>query len=250
MPELTATSWLLLAVAALLVGFAKTAIGGVAAISVALFAIVLPAKESTGALLPLLLVGDLVAVRTYRAHAHWPTLLRLMPAVVVGVVAGYLFVDRVDDVVMRRTIGGVLLALVAVHLAQRWRARSRARADAARATGRLRAGGYGVLAGFTTMVANAGGSVTSLYLLAARLGVLGFLGTTAWFFLVVNAFKLPFSLALGLVGTSSLAMDAVLVPAVLVGAGLGRVVIRRIDQSRFEGAVLAVTVLSGLNLLR
>src|SRR3954471_11876237 len=118
---LGAASWALLAVAAVLVGFAKTAVGGVGSLSVAIFAAVLPARESTGVLLPLLLVGDVVAVRSYRAHAHWGTLLRLLPAVVVGVLVGVVFVDRVDDTVMRRTIGVILLGLVLVHVVLRRR---------------------------------------------------------------------------------------------------------------------------------
>ncbi len=82
-PEISA-----LVAAALLVGFSKTAISGVSAISVALFASVLPARESTGALLPLLLVGDVLAVRAYRRHTDWPVLLRLLPSVAVGVLVG------------------------------------------------------------------------------------------------------------------------------------------------------------------
>ncbi len=242
MSDLVPATWLLLGVAALLVGFAKTSIGGVAAISVAVFAAVLPARESTGALLPLLLVGDLVAVRAYRAHADWPTLVRLLPAVVVGVLVGVVFVREVDDTVMRRTIGVILLLLVAVHL---WQRRRRSLAGS-----RLKTASYGALAGFTTMVANSGGAVMSLYLLSAGLSVLGFLGTTAWFFLLLNLFKLPFSVGLGLVTPSSLVLDASLAPLVLVGAWVGRRVIGRIDQARFETLVLLVTVLSCVPLLR
>lgn len=243
-------SWALLVVAALLVGFAKTAIGGVASISVAICAVVLPARESTGMLLPLLLVGDVFAVRAYRAHAHWGTLVRLLPAVALGVLAGVVFVGRVDDTVMRRTIGVILLLLVAVHLVQR-RARTpplpRRRAGHAPA---LVTGGYGALAGFTTMVANSGGAVMSVYLLSSGLGVLGFLGTTAWFFFIVNLFKLPFSIGLGLVSPASLLLDALLVPAVLCGTFIGRRVIGRIDRSRFESLVLFFTVVSCVPLLR
>lgn len=248
MGDLGTAAWLLLAVAALLVGFAKTSIGGVASISVAVFAAVLPARDSTGALLPLLLVGDVVAVRAYRAHADWPTLLRLFPAVVVGVLAGAVFVGRVDDTVMRRTIGVILLALVAVHL---WlRLRQRRGRPAAGAHGRVATGAYGTLAGFTTMVANAGGAVMSLYLLSAGASVLGFLGTTAWFFLLVNLLKVPFSVGLGLVTPTSLVLDATLVPFVLVGTYVGRRVIARIDHARFEALVLLVIVLSSLPLVR
>jgi len=237
-----------LVLAAVGVGFAKTAIGGVASISVALFAAVLPARESTGALLPLLLVGDVVAVTIYRRHADWPALLRLFPSVAAGIAVGVVFVARVGDSGMRRTIGAVLLVLVAVHLLQRWRRKRQPDPEASRAEQHRRrhatAAVFGVLAGFTTMVANAGGAVMSLYLLSAGLGMLGFLGTSAWFFLAVNLFKVPFSVGLDLITVDSLVLDAWLVPAVLLGAFLGRLVVQRIDQSRFETLVLAAVVLS------
>jgi uncharacterized protein len=254
--QLDPAGWLLLAVAALLVGFAKTAVGAVATVSVAIFAAVLPARESTGAMLPLLILGDVVAVRAYARHADWPRLVRLLPPVAVGVVVGAVFVAVADDTVMRRTIGAVLLLLVVVHvLAARRRIAERASAPppggGGRAAGdRTAALGFGWLSGFTTMVANAGGAAMSLYLLRSGLGVLAFLGTAAWFFLVVNLAKLPFSVGLGLVTPASLALGAVLALPLLAGAAVGRWVIRRIDQRRFEVAVLAATVLGALYLVR
>jgi hypothetical protein len=250
---LTMVEVLTLVLAAVGVGFAKTAIGGVASISVALFATVIAARESTGALLPLLLVGDVVAVSIYRQHADWQALLRLLPSVAVGVLVGVVVVARIGDTDMRRMIGAVLLVLVAVHLGRQWRARHQDRDDGAAARHRRRhvtAAVYGMLAGFTTMVANAGGAVMSLYLLSAGMGKLGFLGTTAWFFLTVNLFKVPFSVGLDLITVDSLILDAWLVPAVLAGAVLGRAVVHRLDQRRFEGLVLVFVVLSSAYLVR
>ncbi|GAA4986140.1 sulfite exporter TauE/SafE family protein [Kineococcus glutinatus] len=249
MTDVGVTGFLVLALAACLVGFAKTAIGGAASISVALFAAVLPAKESTGALLPLLLVGDVLAISAYRRHADWSLLVRLFPSVAVGVGAGALFVSAVDDTVMRRTIGAVLLVLVAVHVVRQRRAGGVLVAPTGAAR-HVAAAVFGVLAGFTTMVANAGGAVMSLYLLTMGLGMMGFLGTTAWFFGLVNAFKVPFSVGLGLIGTSSLLLCAALAPFVVAGGLLGRRVVGRLDQGLFSRIVLVVTVLSGLNLLR
>ncbi|UCM88967.1 sulfite exporter TauE/SafE family protein [Streptomyces marincola] len=255
MSGLGAADLAVLALGALLVGIAKTAIGGVGAISVALFAAVLPARESSGALLPLLIVGDLFAVHAYRRHVDWPALLRLFPSVAAGVLVGAVFVAGVDDTAMRRTIGGLLLAVVAVHLWQR-RRRRRAAAEAGpagappRPAGRWVAFCYGLLAGFTTMVANAGGAVMSLYLLAAGYAMLTFLGTAAWFFLIVNLFKVPFSAGLGLITADSLALNAALLPALLLGAFIGRAGVKRLDQKKFERLVLAFTVVASLNLLR
>jgi uncharacterized membrane protein YfcA len=234
--------WAVLGVAALLVGFAKTSIGGVGAISVALFAAVLPARESSGALLPLLILGDLLAIGAYWRHVDWGALLRLFPSVGVGVLAGVAFVAAVDDTVMRRTIGLVLLAVVTVHLWQRRRAIA--------PTGRAWAPLYGLLAGFTTMVANAGGAVMALYLLSSGYSKMRFLGTAAWFFFIVNLFKVPFSAGLGLIDGDSLSLNAALAGAVVLGAVIGRATIRRIDQKRFEQLVLFFTIAASLNLLR
>src|SRR5699024_1924933 len=103
--------------------------------------------------------------------------------------------------------------------------------------------------GFTTMVANAGGPVMSMYFYAMRMPVLTFLGTSAWFFAIVNVVKLPFSAGLGLITRDTLVMDLMLVPLVLLGAYCGTRIARRTPQRVFESAVLVLTVGSALALL-
>ncbi|CAM5282248.1 putative membrane transporter protein OS=Streptomyces albaduncus OX=68172 GN=FHS32_002365 PE=3 SV=1 [Streptomyces griseoloalbus] len=155
--DLTGWEFAALAFAALLVGFSKTAVSGANTVSLAVFAAVLPARASTGVLLPILIAGDVLAVLTYRRHAHWPTLWRLFPAVAAGVVVGTVFLLWADDGIVRTSIGAILLLMAGVTV---WR-RRRADADAAAEdepdgvvtrAGRLKARSYGVLGGFTTMV--------------------------------------------------------------------------------------------------
>jgi uncharacterized membrane protein YfcA len=283
--DLSALDVSLLAAAACLVGVSKTALPGAGTLAVAVFAAVLPARESTGTLLMLLIVGDLFAVRMYHAHADLPTLRRMVPTVLVGVGLGAVFLALAGDATVRRVIAVILLVLVAVTLVRRRAAARRAAEPAApapasaragsaavsavpeapgapagpaapvtagpdaRAGRRLGTGVYGTLAGFTTMVANAGGPVMSMYLLAARFPVQQFLGTAAWFFLAVNIAKTPFSVALGLISPGSLLLDLTLAPAVVVGALIGLRVARRIDQAVFERLVLTLTVVSAGYLL-
>ena len=102
---------------------------------------------------------------------------------------------------------------------------------------------------FTTMAANAGGPVMTLYFLAARFDMIRFLGTQAWFFFLINVAKLPFSLGLGLLGGEMLVPLLVLAPVVLLGTWLGRVMIRRIDERWFTRAIIALTIVSSLYLL-
>jgi uncharacterized membrane protein YfcA len=239
-----------LAAAALLVGFSKTAVSGANTVSLAIFAAVLPARASTGALLPILIAGDVLAVLTYRRHAHWPTLWRLFPAVAVGVVAGTLFLQWADDGMVRTSIGAILLFMAAVTVWRRRTADAQEEPDSvATRTGRAKARSYGVLGGFTTMVANAGGPVMSMYLLSAGFRKLGFLGTSAFFFLIVNVSKVPFSVGLGLIDGHSLLLDLALVAFVVPGAFLGKWAVNRINQRLFEQLVIAATIVGGVQLL-
>ncbi|MFJ4629854.1 sulfite exporter TauE/SafE family protein [Streptomyces sp. NPDC088847] len=243
-----------LAAAALLVGFSKTAVSGANTVSLAIFAAVLPARASTGVLLPILIVGDVLAVLTYRRHAHWPTLWRLFPAVAAGVVIGTLFLVWADDAVVRTSIGAILLFMAGITLWRRRKADAGAEAgdepdSVTSRSGRAKARSYGVLGGFTTMVANAGGPVMSMYLLSAGFRKLGFLGTSAFFFLIVNVTKVPFSVGLGLIDGHSLLLDASLAAFVVPGALIGKWAVNRINQRLFEQLVIAATIIGGLQLL-
>jgi uncharacterized membrane protein YfcA len=232
-------AWLILVAGALLIGFAKTALGTFALVSVALFALVLPARESTGAILVLLIVGDIVAVSIYRKDVDWKLILRLVVPVLVGVGLGALFLSLVDDLVLKRTIGVILIILTIIGF---WPDRLRAERPAV-------AAGYGSLAGFTTMVANAGGPPMNLYLLAARYDKWRFMGTTAWFFFFVNLTKVPVSVGLGMIRPETLVAMAPLVPAVLLGTWIGRITIKRIDQKLFNTLVTVMVAISALYLL-
>ncbi len=244
--ELTAWQWTLLSLGAFFTGLSKTGIAGLGVLSVALFAIALPARASTGALLPLLLCADLFGLAFYRKHTSWPHLFKLFPWVILGVVAGYFALGKINGAQMQRLIGGILLAMVALHL---WRKQPADQLDAKLPHAWWFAALTGMLAGFTTMVANAAGPVMSIYLLAIGLPKLVFIGTGAWFFMLVNSFKVPFSLQLGLITSGSLLMDATLLIPMIPGALLGPVILKRLHQAWFEAMVLTLTVLASLRLL-
>lgn len=240
------TEWILLGVGAALVGIGKTAIPGIVMVSAGLFATVLPARESTAALLLLLLVGDVVAVTLYTRQADWRALARLLPSVVVGVAAGAAFLAWADNVIMERSIGAILLVLTVLTVALMGRDPGRLEASVAKSPV---AGAYGALGGFTTMAANAGGPVVSLYFLASRFDVTRFLGTQAWFFFIVNLVKLPFSASIGLINAEILQIALRLSPIVLACAFLGRLAAPHIPQRLFNGLVLLLTAAFAISLL-
>ena len=244
--NLTAWQWTLLALGAFFTGLSKTGIAGLGVMSVALFANAMPARVSTGALLPLLVCADLFGLAFFRKHASWPQLWKLFPWVILGVVLGYFALGRISNAQMQPLLGGILLAMVTLHS---WRKRNSPQLADRLPHAWWIAAGTGVLAGFTTMIANAAGPVMVIYLLAIGLPKLAFIGTGAWFFMLVNAFKLPFSAHLGLITPDSLKLDALLLLPMIPGALLGPVILRRINQEVFENMVLLLTVLAALRLL-
>jgi uncharacterized membrane protein YfcA len=249
--QIEAWQWVVLAAGSALVGLSKTGIAGLGILTVAIFAAVLPARASTGVLLPLLICGDFVAVAAYRRHAVWSHLLRLCAWVAIGVIAGFLAMGRLQgDRVFQRLIGWILIGMIGLHVWRQYRLGSSAGATRdSTPQGAWFAALMGTMAGFTTMVANAAGPVMILYLLAMRLPKMEFIGTGAWFFLGVNLFKVPFSWELGLVNAASLGADLRLAPAVVAGALAGRLLIPHINQRLFETLALVLSAIAALRMV-
>ena len=241
--------WALAALGAYLVGISKTGIAGLGVFSVALFASALPARESTGIVLIILIAADIVAVITYRRQASWPHLLRLFPWAAVGIFIGFLVMGRIDAQTTQRLIGAILVTIVVVHFWRRARTKALANLEAEAKPHPQLAAVTGVSAGFTTMVANAAGPIMVIYLLAMRLPKYIFMGTAAWYFFILNLFKVPFSYSLGLINANSLPISLALAPVAVAGALTGRVLIRHINQQVFELLALVLTFVAGLRLL-
>ena len=232
--------WVLLMLGALSAGFSKTGIPGASILFVAIMPNLIPARQATGVILPMLIFADFFAFAVYRKNLEWRRVGRLLPWALAGILGGWLALGRINDAQTARVVG-VMLALMLV--LQLWRRRGGADEAAAHAPvwfGPV----MGLSAGFTTMVANAAGPVMALYLLASRLEKLAFVGTGAAFFLIINWVKVPFVAQLGLITRDSLWLNLELLPAVALGAMLGRPVVERVNQKTFENVVLTLTALA------
>lgn len=233
---------LIIGLAALVIGLSKTSVGGVGLVASVLFASVMPAKESTAAVLFLLISGDVFACYTYRKDVDWRTIARLAPSVVIGVAAGAWFLGASSDSGVRRAIGVVVLVMVALQLALRRRPKPDHLPHWV-------TWGAGSIAGFTSMVANAGGAPMAVYLLNMHISVRRYLGTTAWFFFALNVGKMPVSIHLGLLQADRALQLLYFVPVVAVGAWVGRKVVSRISMDAFQTMTLIAAGAGGLNLL-
>jgi len=246
LPHFSAFQWLLAFIAAISIGIAKSGFGGLGMVTVLLMAEIMPARESTGVVLPLLIFGDVLAVGAFRRHTQWRYIVRMLLPAALGIVIGYfLMAQKIPDRVFRLLIGLIILALATMQFFRKTRPDKSERVPHRPCFASL----TGIAAGATTMLANAAGPIMSLYLLAANLPKWEFVGTAAMFFLVVNLVKVPFSAHLGLINGSSLSFNVALFPAVALGIYLGRALLKRIPQNAFEQIVLIFTALASARLI-
>jgi hypothetical protein len=240
--------WVFAFLGAFMVGVSKAGITGLSILSIALFTQVFPSsKQASGLVLPLLIFGDFVAVFSYRKHTQWHYLWRLFPWTALGVVLGYFTLGRISDHAARTLIGWIILSLAALSF---WRQYGGNADDESKLSAHWSVGALiGVTAGFITLVANAAGPLMAIYLVAMRLPKMEYVGTAAVFFMLLNLFKVPFMVDLGLITTKSFSFNLILAPAVLLGALAGRWLLIRINQRLFEQLVLLLSAIGGVLLI-
>ena len=231
-----------------MIGVAKAGIPGLSILSIALFNHVFAsAKQASGLILPLLIFGDIVAVLSYRKHTQWRYLWRLFPWTAAGVVLGYFTLGRISDHAARILVGWIIIALAALSF---WRRYRTAASEEEKLAFHWSVGAaIGVTAGFITLVANAAGPLMAIYLIAMRLPKMEYVGTAAVFFMLLNLFKVPFMVDLGLITTQSFGFNLALAPAVVLGVLAGRWLLKHINQNLFELSVLLLSAIGGILLV-
>ena len=160
---LSVFQWSILALAALCIGMSKTGVQGMMLLIVPYMAMAFGAKESTGVILPMLCMADIMAVAYYKRIADWKVVAKLLPTALLGFLVA-LFVDKLIPAQGFRQLMGWTLALaMAVMIwseifgkGNRWMHKWWYSAL------------FGLLGGFTTMIGNAAGPVMSVYLLSMR----------------------------------------------------------------------------------
>jgi len=245
MPDLSSHAWLLAAFAAICTGLSKSGFGPFGLLTVILMAEVLPARESTGVVLPLLIFADILGVLSFHEHSSWKILRALLPATLVGILTGWWIMPRIPADFFGHTLGWIILVLIGIILLQRLRPQLLNWIT----THPLLGLGCGWAAGITTMVANAAGPITAFYFLSQRQSKMVMVGTGAWFYFAINVAKLPFSWQLGLLNGPSMLLDLLLLPGVLLGFWIGRSFLKKISQNLFEWILIFMALAAALRMI-
>ena len=231
----------LLFLAAFLIGMAKTGVSGAAMFAVPILAVIFGGKVSTGLMLPMLIMADLFAVTYYHRHANWHYLLKLFPTAALGVIIGTWLGNYIDDQMFRLTMGIIIFVSLAIML---WM----------ESTNKERIPDFlwfallmGLLGGITTMVGNLAGSIMALYLLSMRLPKNEYIGTAAWFFLVINLFKVPFHVfSWETINLNSFLLNLTGLPFIALGAYCGIVIVKHIPEQQYRWLVIVMTGVAAL----
>lgn len=238
------TSWILAFIAAFILGISKSGIKGIAIIIVTLMALAFGAKESTGLIVPLLIVGDIFAVSYYNRHTQWRYIIRFLPWMILGVLIGAQIGKELDEESFKYGMSFIILGSV---IMMYWWDQRKSKSVP---THWAFAGSMGIMAGITTMIGNLAGAFSNIFFLAMRLPKNEFIGTAAWLFFIVNVFKLPFHIFVWKTITpETLFINLKLVPAILLGLFLGVKIVKIIKDDFYRKMILVLTALGALLIL-
>ncbi|NKI31301.1 sulfite exporter TauE/SafE family protein [Croceivirga thetidis] len=244
MDNITLFSWVLAYTAIFLLGVSKSGLKGLSIFNVTLLALAFGARQSTGILMPLLLVGDLFAVIYYNRHARWDYILKFLPWMILGILIGTFIGQDLPEKQFK--IGMVIVIFISLAILIYWDRRKSKSVPKHWSF----AGGVGILAGICTMIGNLAGAFTNIFFLAMRLPKNEFVGTAAWLFMITNAFKLPFHIFIWKTITKeSLLIDLKLLPAIFFGIMLGVYLVKIINEKQYRRFILIVTAVGAVAIL-
>lgn len=237
---LTNIQWFVISIAALSIGMSKTGVQGIMLMIVPLMAMAFGAKESTGVILPMLCMADIIAVAYYKRIADWKVVAKLLPTAILGFFLAIGVDNMIPNGQFRQLMGWTLmLALIVMIWSEifgkenRWMKKW------------WYAAIFGLLGGFTTMIGNAAGPVMSVYLLSMRKEKMEYIGINAWFFLVVNLLKVPLqAFVWDNITWDSLQLNLVMLPVIGIGSLIGIHIVKLLPEKIFRRFIQIVTILS------
>lgn len=236
--------WFFAFLGAFLLGFSKSGIKGIGVIIVLLMAFVFGGKNSTGILIPLMILADVFAVIYYHRHTQWVYLLKLLPSMVVGVLIGVWFGNDISENLFKQIMAVFILITVAIMVYME------RKKNKSIPTNKLFSNGMGLLSGITSMIGNLAGAFASIYFLAMRLPKNEFIGTAAWLFFIINVFKLPFHIFVWkTVTTETVLLNLLLAPSVIIGFFVGVQLVKLIHNHVYRKFILAVTAIGAITIL-
>ena len=199
-------------------------------------------RVSVGLLLPILIFADLFAVIWYNKHADWKHILRLIPWALAGIMIATFVGKNLSDSTFNLLLAILVVSGIIILIWQDIRSKNENIPKS-----RWIAATLGLLGGFATMMGNAAGPVMALYLLSMRLPKDKYIGTGAWYALILNWLKIPLFILDGRISFETVKADLVTLPLIAAGAFLGIMILKKIPLKWFN---IVIQVLAAATAVR
>jgi uncharacterized membrane protein YfcA len=236
--------YLLAAIAVILLGLSKGGFFGLGVMGLPLMSLVVPPIQAAAIILPTVMAQDALTVWTYRHDWSAWNLKIMVPSMVVGIALGTVFAASLTAAHIRLAIGLIAGLFVLRHwLGQRF---ERLSPKPGLVTGVI----FGIIGGFTTMLANAGGPAWQMHLLPQRLDKLSYVGTFAILFAASNVFKVPAYGALGQLTGENLKIGVLLLPVAIASNYVGIWLVRKTPTELFFRIAYVLMFLISIELIR
>ena len=233
--------YLLIFSGSFIIGLSKAGLKGIEMLNVTIMALVFGGKASTGVVLPMLCMADILAVIYYNRHAQWFHFWRLLPSIVLGVLIGVYVGNELNEVIFKKIMAIIILLTIIIMIWLEYKKSEKM------PTSKIFASIMGLITGITTMLGNLAGAFASIYFMSLKIPKNGFIGTTAWIFLFINLFKLPFQFFVWKnINSETLKLDFMLLPAILIGFFIGIKLVAIIKDDNYRKVVLALTLIGAL----
>jgi len=219
-------------------------LGSLGMVGVPLLALVMPAREAAGMLLPLLCIMDVIGLLAFRREVNWPVVRVMLAGGLSGTLVGWALWSLITDAEVLLIVGIITLLFI-IDAVVPWRKRLAEGAPPSRPWGVF----WGGVAGLTSFISHTGGPPAQIYLLPQRMPPNIYSGTTVVFFAAINFSKLIPYYFLGQLSVANLEVGAILAPIAIVFMLAGVWLVRRVSAKLFYQVAYVLVFFIALKLV-
>lgn len=228
-----------------MISLSKGGLGGMlGALATPMMVLVIPADQTLGLLLPIMLLADVFALAFNWGKWNSRLVWLMLPGAVIGVTIGTVFIANAPVDALKIGLAVIALSFVLYKIFEK------------RILGSLQyreRNWHGWLAGtgagFASSLAHSGGPPIIIYFMLLDVTPGVFVATSVLFFAILNWVKVPYYLYIHLFDFPRLLQLAWLIPIVPLGAWFGRWLAIKISKGVFDGIMVALLAVAALLLL-
>jgi uncharacterized protein len=227
-----------------LLGVSKGGFLGLGVMALPLMSLFVPPLQAAAIILPTAVAQDCLTLWAYRRTWSAWNLKLMLPSMVIGMFTAWLMAASLTATHIRLAIGLIAALFVLRHWLSRRFERYTPQPNTA--TGVV----FGIIGGFTTMLANAGGPAWQIHLLPQKLDRLTYVGTIAILFAASNVIKIPGFATLGFLTYDNILVGLALVPIAVASNYAGIWLVRRTSNELFFRIAYVLMFVIAIELIR